>query len=334
VEAILLVGGLGTRLHPLTLTTAKPMLPLGNMPITEHQLLRAAQIGIRRVVLSTSYLSESFREYFQDGSRWGVELMYAIEDEPLGTAGAIRNASRFLTSDSPIFIFNGDVISHHNLRQQLSLHLETEADATLHLLPVDDVRAYGKVTIDPHLRITEFLEKPQSNLKLPGVINAGCYIFDPSVIESIPLNRPASIEREVFPNLVANKKALTGYLEEAYWLDLGTPARYLKANLDLLQSGTSLIGEATLESSSTIKNSVIGFNVTVGAHVSISDSLILDNVEIRENSHISHTILGNNVSVSANSHLEWVVAGDNLTLSGNTFPQSETIGVVATDEFR
>jgi translation initiation factor eIF-2B subunit gamma len=117
-------------------------------------------------------------------------------------------------------------------------------------------------------------------------------------------------------------------------LDLGTPARYLKANLDLLQSGTSLIGEATLESSSTIKNSVIGFNVTVGAHVSISDSLILDNVEIRENSHISHTILGNNVSVSANSHLEWVVAGDNLTLSGNTFPQSETIGVVATDEFR
>lgn len=310
------------------------MLPLGNIPITEHQLLRAAKSGIGRVVLSTSYLSDSFREYFQDGSRWGVELMYAIEDEPLGTAGAIRNASRFLTTDAPIFIFNGDVISHHHLQQQLALHLESKADATLHLLPVDDVRAYGKVTRDENSRITEFLEKPQSTSKLPGDINAGCYIFNPSVLEAIPLNRPVSIEREIFPTLVAEKKALLGYSEVAYWLDLGTPARYLKANLDLLEGGTSLIGEATIDTSATIMNSVIGFNVTVGANVSISNSLILDNVVIRENSHISHTILGNNVLVSANSHLERVVAGDNLTLSGDTFPQSETIGVVSTDEFR
>lgn len=308
------------------------MLPLGNIPITEHQLLRAAKSGIQRVVLSTSYLSDSFREYFQDGSRWGVELMYAIEDEPLGTAGAIRNASRFLTTDAPFFIFNGDVISHHDLQKQLALHLENKADATLHLLPVDDVRAYGKITIDDHLRITAFLEKPQSPSKLPGDINAGCYIFNPSVLAAIPLNRPVSIEREIFPSFVAEKKALLGYLEDAYWLDLGTPARYLKANLDLLEGGTSLIGEATIDTSSTIRHSVIGFNVTVGANVSISNSLILDNVVIRENSHISHTILGNNVSVSANSQLDGVVAGDNLTLSGDTFPQSETIGVVATDE--
>lgn len=310
------------------------MLPLGNIPITEHQLMRAAKSGIQRVVLSTSYLSESFREYFQDGSRWGVELIYAIEDEPLGTAGAIRNASRFLTTNSPTFIFNGDVISHHNLQQQLSLHLERNADATLHLLPVEDVRAYGKVTLDENSGITEFLEKPQSTSKLPGVINAGCYIFNPSVIEAIPLNRPVSIEREIFPTLVADKKVLLGYSEDAYWLDLGTPARYLKANLDLLQEGKSLIGEANIETSSTITNSVIGFNVTVGANVSISNSLILDNVVISENSHISHTILGNNVSVAADSHLEGVVAGDNLSLSGHTFPQSETIGVVETDEFR
>ncbi len=332
MEAILLVGGLGTRLHPLTLTTAKPMLPLGNTPITEHQLRRAASIGIKRVVLSTSYLSDSFRTYFEDGSRWGLQLIYAIEDEPLGTAGAIRHAARYLESHAPVFIFNGDVISHHSLTRQLELHTEREADVTLHLLPVNDVRPYGKVSITSDLRITEFVEKPQSQTAVEGVINAGCYIFNPQVIEDIPEGRPVSVEREIFPKLLLQDRTLVGHLEDSYWLDLGTPTRYLKANLDLLKSKQSQIGEATISSPELIEHSVIGFNVTIGANVSISNSLILDGVNIGENSHISHTILGNNVNVHPNTRLAGVVAGDNLTLSGQTFPQSDSICAIATSE--
>lgn len=333
MEAILLVGGLGTRLHPLTLTTAKPMLPLGNLPITEHQLRRAASIGIRHVVLSTSYLSDSFRDYFQDGSRWGLTLVYALEEEPLGTAGAIRNASQYLTSDSPVFVFNGDVISHHDLTRQFEFHREHQADTTLHLLPVDDVRAYGKVTLEDKVVITEFSEKPQSTIPIQGVINAGCYIMNRDIIEMIPGNRSVSIEREIFPQLLRNKKSVVGYLENSYWLDIGTPTRYLRANLDLLQPDISLIGNAKVDSTANVTHSVIGSNVTVGANVSISNSLVLDGVHIHENSHISHTILGNNVSIAANSELEGLVVGDNLALSGQTFPQSQYIGLIETSEF-
>ena len=333
MEGILLVGGLGTRLHPLTITTAKPMLPLGNLPITEHQLLRAASVGITKVVLSTSYLSESFRDYFQDGSRWGLNLVYAIEEEPLGTAGAIRNASQYLTSDSPIFVFNGDVISHHDLTKKFAFHIEHHADATLHLLPVDDVRAFGKVTLRDDLKITEFSEKPQSLTPIQGVINAGCYIMNPDVIATIPSDRPVSIEREIFPQLLTNKKSLFGYLENSYWLDLGTPTRYLRANLDVLQNDTSLIGNSIVDKTAKVSHSVIGSNVTVGANVTILNSLVLDGVHIHENSHISHTILGNNVSIAADSELQGLVVGDNLTLSGKTFPQSESIGLIETREF-
>lgn len=333
MEAILLVGGLGTRLHPLTLTTAKPMLPLGNVPITEHQLQRAASIGIQRVVLSTSYLSDSFKDYFHDGSRWGLNLVYAIEEEPLGTAGAIRNASNYLTTDSPVFVFNGDVISHHDLTKQLSFHIDHEADATLHLLPVDDVRAYGKVTVNDDAAITDFSEKPQSSIPIEGVINAGCYIMNPDIINMIPSNRAVSIEREIFPQLLTNKQSLFGYLENSYWLDLGTPTRYLRANLDLLHNDASLIGASIVDSTAKVAHSVIGSNVTIGAEVTISNSLILDGVHIYENSHISHTILGNNVSIAANSKLEGLVVGDNLALGGQTFPQSDFIGQIDTSEF-
>lgn len=333
MEAILLVGGLGTRLHPLTLTTAKPMLPLGNIPITEHQLIRAAQVGIKRIVLSTSYLPESFVDYFHDGSKWGLELLYAVEEQPLGTAGAIRNSLPYLKGTEPIFIFNGDVISHHSLLKQLECHMHNSADVTLHLLPLDDVRSYGKVTTDERGFITQFLEKPESSTPIQGQMNAGCYLFNPEVIMSIPTGRPVSVEKEIFPNLCGEQNRMFGYLESSYWLDLGTPTRYLQANLDLLTDGHSLVGGKTsMDSSVALHNSVIGANVTIGANVAISNSLILDNAQIGENSHISHTILGFGVTVAPRSELRGVVAGDNLILSGATFPQSEEIGVIATPE--
>jgi len=231
-EAILLVGGFGTRLRPLTNHRPKPMLPIASLPVTEHQLAMAKRAGIKRIVLATSYMSEVFIPYFGDGSKWGMEIKYAVEKEPLGTGGAIRNAAKELSGDSKVVIFNGDVLSSHNLKGQLDLHINSGADVTLHLTPVEDARAYGCVPTDSEGRVTAFLEKMDN--PITNTINAGCYVFDKSVIDSIPENEVISVERETFPQLIEAGKKVMGFVEKAYWLDIGTPNALLKGSRDLV----------------------------------------------------------------------------------------------------
>lgn len=231
-EAILLVGGFGTRLRPLTNHRPKPMLPIASLPVTEHQLAMAKRAGIKRIVLATSYMSEVFIPYFGDGSKWGMEIKYAVEKEPLGTGGAIRNAAKELSGDSQVVIFNGDVLSSHNLKGQLDLHINSGADVTLHLTPVEDARAYGCVPTDSEGRVTAFLEKMDN--PITNTINAGCYVFDKSVIDSIPENEVISVERETFPQLIEAGKKVMGFVEKAYWLDIGTPNALLKGSRDLV----------------------------------------------------------------------------------------------------
>jgi mannose-1-phosphate guanylyltransferase len=231
-EAILLVGGFGTRLRPLTNHRPKPMLPIAALPVTEHQLAMAKRAGIKRIVLATSYMSEIFIPYFGDGSKWGMEIKYAVEKEPLGTGGAIRNAAKELSGDAQVVIFNGDVLSSHNLKDQLDLHINSGADATLHLTPVEDARAYGCVPTDSEGRVTAFLEKMDN--PITNTINAGCYVFDNSVIESIPENEVISVERETFPQLIDAGKKVLGFIANAYWLDIGTPNALLKGSRDLV----------------------------------------------------------------------------------------------------
>ena len=208
------------------------MLPIASLPVTEHQLAMARRAGIKRIVLATSYLSEVFIPYFGDGSKWGMEIKYAIEKEPLGTGGAIRNAAKELSGDQQVVIFNGDVLSSHNLRGQINLHINSGADVTLHLTPVEDARAYGCVPTDADGRVTAFLEKMDN--PVTNTINAGCYVFDRAVIDSIPENEVVSVERQTFPQLIeANKKAM-GFIEKAYWLDIGTPNALMKGSRDLV----------------------------------------------------------------------------------------------------
>jgi mannose-1-phosphate guanylyltransferase len=231
-EAILLVGGFGTRLRPLTNHRPKPMLPIATLPVTEHQLAMAQRAGIKRIVLATSYMSDVFIPYFGDGSKWGMEIKYAVEKEPLGTGGAIRNAARELAGDQQVVIFNGDVLSSHNLKAQIDLHINSKADVTLHLTPVDDARAYGCVPTDADGRVTAFLEKMDN--PVTNTINAGCYVFDKSVIESIPENEVVSVERQTFPQLISANKKVMGFIEKAYWLDIGTPNALMKGSRDLV----------------------------------------------------------------------------------------------------
>ena len=231
-EGILLVGGFGTRLRPLTNHRPKPMLPIASLPVTEHQLAMARRAGIKRIVLATSYLSEVFIPYFGDGSKWGMDIKYAIEKEPLGTGGAIRNAAKELSGDQQVVIFNGDVLSSHNLKGQIDLHVSSGADVTLHLTPVEDARAYGCVPTDSDGRVTAFLEKMDN--PITNTINAGCYVFDRAVIDSIPENEIVSVERQTFPQLIEANKKVMGFIEKAYWLDIGTPNALMKGSRDLV----------------------------------------------------------------------------------------------------
>jgi len=174
--AILLVGGFGTRLMPLTRNTPKPMLTVAGIPVTEHQLMMAKRAGITQIVLATSYLSEVFTPYFGDGSKWGMSIKYAVEKEPLGTGGAIANAAQLLETKESIVILNGDVLSSHDLAEQIRRHEANDADVTLHLTEVEDARAFGCVPTDAQGRVTAFLEKMDNPVS--NQINAGCYVFN------------------------------------------------------------------------------------------------------------------------------------------------------------
>jgi mannose-1-phosphate guanylyltransferase len=298
---ILLVGGFGTRLSPLTNKTPKPMLPIANLPVTEHQLLVAKAAGITKVVLATAYLAETFTPYFGDGSNWGMDLKYALETEPLGTGGAIRNAAELILAEisenEPIVVFNGDVLSRHNLAAQIKLHQSSSAAATLHLVSVEDARPYGCVPFDETGRVTDFLEKMEN--PITNTINAGCYVFSTQVVKEIELGKVVSVEREVFPELLKAGKVIQAFVDDSYWLDMGTPKALLKGSQDYVGSRDFIVGEnSNISTSAKIRGaSAIGHNVTIGANVEIVASIIRDGAVIAEGSRLESVFVESNTTV-------------------------------------
>ena len=314
--AILLVGGFGTRLLPLTKNTPKPMLTVAGVPVTEHQLAMAKQAGITEIVLATSYLSEVFIPYFGDGAKWGMKIKYAVEKEPLGTGGAIRNAAKLLDTNESVVVLNGDVLSSHNLAEQIRQHEAHDADVTLHLTEVKDARAFGCVPTDSNCRVTAFLEKMEN--PITNQINAGCYVFNPRVISTIPLDTVVSVERETFPQLVARGAKVFGYVENAYWLDIGTPRALLKASIDIVKrsgdflampgstidptaviTGGSCIGpNSTVGAGAHIDGSIIEAGSTIGQNATISDSFVASGAEVENNAKITSSFVTNSEIIS------------------------------------
>jgi len=296
--AILLVGGFGTRLMPLTKNTPKPMLTVAGIPVTEHQLAMAKAAGITEIVLATSYLSEVFIPYFGDGSKWGMKIKYAVEKHPLGTGGAIRNAAQLLDSDQSVVILNGDVLSSHNLSEQIRQHEVRDVDVTLHLTVVEDARAFGCVPTDSEGRVTAFLEKMEN--PVTNQINAGCYVFNPRVISTIPLDTVVSVERETFPQLVEAGARVFGYVENAYWLDIGTPRALLKASQDIVsRSGDFLAMPGShIDSSAVVSGgSCIGTNTSVGAGAVIDGSIIEAGCVIGDQAQISNSFIASGTRI-------------------------------------
>lgn len=303
---ILLVGGMGTRLMPLTRDTPKPMLPLAGLPVTEHQLMAAKQAGVTTIVLATSYLSEVFTPYFGDGSRWGINIRYAVEETPLGTGGAIKNAAAVLNlptgSEEPIVIFNGDVLSSHNLAKQIQEHVAHKADVTLHLTHVSDARAYGCVPLDENGRVTAFLEKMEN--PITNTINAGSYVFHPSVIDTIAANTVVSVERDVFPALVAAGKKIYGYVEDSYWLDIGTPGALLAGSKYLVAGDFKVAATSQIAPTAVLREGTsVGDGCTIEDDVSIRGSIISAGVHIGTGSEVVNSFIAPGTRVAANTKI-------------------------------
>jgi len=287
--AILLVGGKGTRLSPITDEIPKPMLPIAGLPVTEHQILAAKRAGVKTLVLATSYLAEVFTPYFGDGSKWGIDLRYAIEKEPLGTGGAIAHAATALdagSEDEQVLIFNGDVISDHDLCAQIASHTRNGADVTMHLIQVEDARAFGCVPTHDDGRVIEFLEKMEN--PVTDWINAGCYVFNRSVIDSIPLGVVTSVERETFPKLIERKHRVFGYKENAYWLDIGTPAALFKASRDRIKGDFLAHPTALIDSTaSLIGGTSIGAKASIASGALLNHCIVSEGAVIGESAHLS-----------------------------------------------
>jgi mannose-1-phosphate guanylyltransferase len=329
-EAILLVGGKGTRLRPLTVHTPKPMVPAAGVPFLTHQLARARAAGVEHIVLATSYLAEVFEPHFGDGSSLGLHIEYVTEEEPLGTGGAIRNVASRLRSapDDPVLIFNGDILTGLDIPALISTHRSSGADVSLHLTRVTDPRAYGLVPTDSSGRVQAFLEKPQTPEEIvTDQINAGAYVFRRSVIDTIPAGRPVSVERETFPELLSSGAHLQGMVDSTYWLDLGTPGAFVRGSADLVlgrapspavpgRCGDRLVlPSATVASDAKLTGgTVVGHGATVGEGARVSGSTILDGAVIAPGAVITDSLIGARAHVGARSILTGAVVGDGASV--------------------
>lgn len=317
-SAILLVGGRGTRLSPMTDDIPKPMLPIAGLPVTEHQILAAKRAGVTTLVLATSYLAEVFTPYFGDGGKWGIDLRYAIEKEPLGTGGAIAHAAAALDDDEdqPVLIFNGDVISDHDISAQIASHKENSADVTLHLIQVEDARAFGCVPTDSQNRVTAFLEKMDQ--PVTNWINAGCYIFNRAVIDSIPRGVVTSVERETFPGLITDNRRIFGYKENAYWLDIGTPAALFKASKDRVTGGFSAHPTARIDSSALLSGGTsIGAMATIASKATINNCIISEGAEVATRARLERCFLAPGATVESDASFtdRYISIGKNIPIN-------------------
>lgn len=321
VDAVVLVGGKGTRLRPLTLSAPKPMLPTAGLPFLTHLLSRVAAAGIEHVILGTSYKPAVFEAEFGDGSALGLQIEYVTEEHPLGTGGGIANVAGKLRNDTAM-VFNGDVLSGADLAQLLDFHRSNRADVTLQLVRVGDPRAFGCVPTDEEDRVVAFLEKTED--PPTDQINAGCYVFERNVIDRIPQGREVSVEREVFPALLADGDCkIYGYVDASYWRDMGTPEDFVRGSADLVRGiapspalrghrGEQLVhdGAAVSPGALLIGGTVVGRGAEIGPGTRLDGAVIFDGVRVEAGCVIERSIIGFGARIGPRALIRDGVIGD------------------------
>ena len=334
MRAVVLVGGFGTRLRPLTSDLPKQMLPIVDRPMIEHVVGHLAAHGVEEVVLSLGFLPDAFLDAYSDGRCAGIPLHYAVEPEPLDTAGAIRFAAEDAGIDEAFLVLNGDVLTDLAVDELIVFHRASGAEATVSLTPVDDPSRYGVVPTDADGRVTGFVEKPPAGAAPCNWINAGTYVFEPSVIDRIEPGRRVSVEREVFPAM-ADEGVLYGVRSEAYWVDTGTPETYLGVQLDLLDGvrGPARSGvddAAEIHPGATVRRSVIGPGAVVAEGSRVCDSVVMAGSRIGEGAVVDGSLVGRNATIGPDArvlglsvvgHGAEVVAGEHLT--GDCRPEQD-----------
>ena len=335
MQAVILVGGFGTRLRPLTRDIPKQMLPVVDRPIIEHVVAHLAGHGVTRVVLSLGFRPEAFADAYPDGTCAGLPLHYAVEPEPLDTAGAVRFAALEAgigagtgTGTGPgsgsegcdtFLVLNGDVLTDLDIGAMVASHRAAGAEATLALTEVDDPSRYGVVPTDAEGRVVGFVEKPDAESAPSRWINAGTYVLEPSILDRIPDGRPVSIEREVFPAM-ATERRLHAVRSDAYWIDTGTPEAYIRAQVDLVD-GTrgdlpAVHPSAQVDPGADVERSVVMAGATVGPGARLCDAVVMDGATIGADATVDHSIVGPGAHVGSGAS----IAG--LTIIGAT----ETVG--------
>jgi NDP-sugar pyrophosphorylase family protein len=340
VQAIVLVGGEGTRLRPLTFGTPKPMVPIMNVPFLARTMERLYEAGIRDVILPAGYMPQAIVDYFGDGSSLGMKITYVIEETPLGTAGAIKNVEEYITG--PFFVLNGDVLTSLDLRAMQRFHQEKGGIGALHLIRVEDPSAFGCVVHDDTGRISAFVEKPPKGEEPTDEINAGTYLLEPEILDAIPGGRNVSIERETFPQLIAAGKPIFAYTTNDYWIDLGRPEHYLAAHRDILSGAMPLAlepgingpgsdalkghpgivppvyadADVAVDASAQVgPNVVLGTGCSIGVGAIVRESVFWEHVSVGAGAVIEETIIASGATIGPKAHIgQGSVIGHDVTI--------------------
>jgi len=344
MKAVILVGGLGTRLRPLSINTPKSMMPVVNIPFIEYVIRRLSRHNIRQVVLAISHLAQPIKNYLGDGSHFGINIFYTVEETALGTAGAVKNAEQYL-DDEAFVVLNGDIFTDLDISAMTALHNRRKAKITIALTPVEDPTHYGLIETDNRDRVTRFLEKPSPEQVTTNMINAGTYIMEAEVLNSIPMHTMFSFEHQVFPPLLQEGEPIYAFPSSCYWMDIGTPQKYQQLNRDLLNGksdqfsfngkirvsigensnvhrSAEIAGPVVTGNSCTIghkvklnKTVVIGDGSTIGDGAIVEDSIIWHNVEIEPGAIVKHSIIANDCRIGAKSTIIDAVISDNVTIA-------------------
>lgn len=333
MKAVVLVGGFGTRLRPLTLTTPKQMLPVLDRTMLEHVIGGLGAHGVDEVVLSLGYREDVFRNAYPDGECAGVALKYAVEPEPLDTAGAVRFAADAARIDETFIVVNGDVFTDLDVTEVWNRHHEVGAEGTIALTPVDDPSRFGVVPTEENGKVLGFVEKPRRGDAPTNWINAGTYVLEPSVLQRIDLGRKVSIERETFPAIVADG-GLWAVQSDAYWVDAGTPQTYIDIQLDLIDgvrgsANKGIADSAKVDATARIDRSVVMAGATVEAGAVVRDSVVSTGARVATNAVVDGSIVGPGATVESSAKLTGLamlgddaVAPAGALLDGVKIPES------------
>ena len=338
MKAIILVGGEGTRLRPLTYSTVKAMVPVLNKPFIEYVIRHLSNHNINEIILALGYKPDSITDYFGDASQLGTKLVYSVEPAPLGTAGAVKNAEQYI--DDTFFVINGDIFTDLNLTDMLDFHKNKGAKVTIALTPVDDPTRFGVVETNNQQRVTRFVEKPSWEQVTSNMINAGIYILDVEILKRIPQGKRFMFEQDVFPKLLSNGEPVFGYATETYWIDMGNPEKFLQLNRDLLygkstqvafqaediridnQSSihpqTRLTGPILVDRDCTISKGVhlkgpvvIGSGCNIHDGATIENSVLWQKVSVGEKAILKDCIVASDNYIENNAHIEGATINNN-----------------------